>query len=227
VRRLLVSAVVAGLLAVALVVAAAGYEVWGLGSSLTRLVRGSRGIAALAEPPAHARPQPPTPPSHDAAPPETGDTHVSFTVTQEDLGRVLGRRDAWLAGAIGVTREASVRVAEGHIAVETDNRVRLLGVPVARYAGATDWSLSPVPGGLGVQLHEVRLGGMVLPGAPGLARRLGRREDGWIVVPTGARHRLERIEAADGKLSVEGIVRGRSRPAYRERVRLALSRPRM
>src|SRR5262249_21973029 len=191
-------------------------------------VRPPRGAPAGAPPPPRARPPPPAPPPADAPPaPETGQTHVSFTVTQEDLGRLLGRRDAWLAGAIGVTREAAVRVAGGHIAVETDNRVRLLGVPVARYAGATDWSLSPVPGRLGVQLHEVRRGGRALPGAPELARRLGRREDGWIVVPTGARHRLERIEAADGKLSVEGTVRGRSRPAYRERVRLALSRPRM
>jgi hypothetical protein len=87
---------------------------------------------------------------------------------------------------------------------------RLLGWPVASYPGFSDWSLAPLPDGLGVRLNDLRLAGIGVPGGLGLVRAVGRREDGWVVVPTGARHRVERIEVADGKLSVSGRVRNRA-----------------
>ncbi|MGH7267388.1 MAG: hypothetical protein ACREMB_21415, partial [Candidatus Rokuibacteriota bacterium] len=65
------------------------------------------------------------------------------------------------------------------------------------------------PRGVGVRLDALRLAGVPVPGAPWLLRRLGPREGGWTVVPTGARRRVERVDVDDGKLSVSGTVRER------------------
>jgi len=212
VRRLVVVALLVALVAGLLVLAAAGYEAWSLGASLARLVKDPRGAHAPSGP--TGREVVPRQPGSRSAPaePAAESTYatVSFTLTQEDLGRLLGRRDGWLGGALTVTRVVTCRLAAGRIALETDNRLRLLGLTIAGYPGYSDWSLSPVQSGLGVRLNELRLLGVAIPGASRLVQRLGRREDGWVVVPTGSRNRLERVEAADGKLSVSGTVRGRT-----------------
>jgi hypothetical protein len=212
VRKLLVVAVLAVLVVGVLALAAAGYEAWTLGASLARLVKDPRGPRVLTG--STRRERAPRGGGSESAPaePATEPTYatVSFTVTQEDLGRFLGRRDRWLAGALSVTRVVSCRLAGGRIALATDNRLQLLGLTIAGYPGASDWSLRPVQSGLGVRLNELRLLGIAIPGASRLVQRLGRQEDGWIVVSTGSRNRIERIEAADGRLSVSGTVRGRT-----------------
>jgi hypothetical protein len=208
VRKLVTVTFLVALVASVLVLAAASYEAWSLGTSLARLVRDPRGDRVLAGSTSReATPRDPGPPAEpgDEAPHAT----VSFTVSEEDLGRMLGRRDGWLGGALAVTRVVSCRLAEGHIALETDNRLRLLGLTIAGYRGSSDWSLSPVQSGVGVRLNELRLFGVAMPGASRLVQGLGRREGEWVVVPIGRRHRIERIEAADGKLNVSGTVRGR------------------
>ena len=209
-RKLAAVIVHVALAASLLVVTAAGHEAWSLGASLTRLVRDPRGARTLAGSAAReATPQDSGPPSAPAEPAgEAPHATVSFTVSQEDLGRMLGRRDRWLGGALVVTRVVACRLAEGRIALETDNRLRLLGLTIAGYPGYSDWSLTPVQSGVGVRLNELRLFGVRMPGASRLVGRLGRREGEWVVVPTGPRHQVERIEAADAKLSVSGTVRG-------------------
>jgi hypothetical protein len=66
-----------------------------------------------------------------------------------------------------------------------------------------------LPGGVGVRLHALRLAGVEVPGSSWLIRRFGPSQDGWTVVRTGARHRVDRVEIDDGKLSVSGTLRGR------------------
>jgi hypothetical protein len=201
--------VAAGVLAlgVALVLAAASYEVLSLGGSLMRVVKELRGrpgpAIRLGEPraPRIASPKP-----GDTL---TRETQVSFTLREDDLAAVLRRGDRWLAGAVAVARDVSCRLDDGHVTLETRNVVRLLGLPVASYAGFTDWGLTLLSGGVGVRLHALRLAGVEMPGASWLVRRFGPSQDGWTVVRTGERHRVDRVEIDDGKLSVSGILRGR------------------
>jgi hypothetical protein len=210
VRALRVAAAVL-VVAVALVLAAASYEVLSLGGSLTRVVKELRG-----RPVPSPRPGQPRAP-RDAAPASPGDasgagtreTQVSFTLREDDLGAVLRRRDRWLAGALAVSRDVTCRLDDGHVALETLNTVRLLSLPVASYSGFSDWGLSLRPGGVGVRLHALRLAGVEVPGASWLVRRFGPSQDGWTVVSTGARSRVDRLDVDDGRLSVTGTVRGR------------------
>jgi hypothetical protein len=210
-RRVLGTAVVVLAVAAALVLAATAYEVLSLGGSLTRVVKELRG-----------RPVPPVHPGSPRAPRDAGpgagrevsgsgtwETQVSFTLLEEDLAGVLRRRDRWLAGALAVTRDVSCRLDDGHVTLETRNAVRALGLPIANYAGFSDWGLTLLPGGVGIRLHALRLAGVEVPGAAWLVRRFGPSQDGWIVVRTGGRHRVDRVEVDDGKLSVSGTLRGR------------------
>jgi hypothetical protein len=197
--------------AAALVLSAAAYEVLSLGGSLTRVVKELRGrplpSVRLGEPraPRDAGPGP----GRDVPGSGPREAQVSFTLREDDLGAVLRRRDRWLAGALAVSRDVSCRLDDGHVTLETRNAVRLLGLPIASYSGFSDWGLTLRPGGLGVRLHALRLAGIGVPGASWLVRRFGPSQDGWTVVPTGARHRVDRLEVDDGKLSVSGTVRGR------------------
>jgi hypothetical protein len=206
VRLLRVGAAVL-VLGAALVIAAASYEVLSLGGSLMRVVKELRGRPApsvrVAEP---AAPRAASPGPAETLPRET---HVSFTLREDDLAAVLRRRDRWLAGAVVVARDVSCRLDDGRVALETRNVVRLLGMPVASYSGFSDWGLTLLPGGVGVRLHALRLAGAEVPGAGWLVRRFGPSRDGWTVVPMGARRRVDRVEIDDGKLSVSGTLRGR------------------
>lgn len=206
--RPLVAGLALLLVAGALVLAAASYEVLGLGASLTRVVRGTRVPPSLAAPPRVREPGRPAPP--EAGPEAPGAIQVSFTLTEADLDRLLRRRERWLGGAVTVTRGVSSRLTAGRVVLDTDNGIRVAGITVVRYPGASDWSLAPHPDGLAVRLNALRLFGVPVPGAAWLVRPFGRFEDGWVVVSTGGRHRLERIDVADGKLSVSGTVRGRA-----------------
>jgi hypothetical protein len=192
---------------VALVLAAASYEVLSLGGSLMRVVRELRGrpvpSVRLAEP------RPPRSASPGPGDALTRETQVSFTLREDDLAAVLRRRDRWLGGAVAVARDVSCRLDDGHVALETRNTVQLLGLPVASYSGFSDWGLMLLPVGVGVRLHALRLAGVEVPGTSWLVRRFGPSQDGWTVVPTSARHRVDRVEISDGKLSVSGTVRGR------------------
>jgi hypothetical protein len=205
--RLLRIAVALLLVGVALVLAAASYEVLSLGGSLMRIVRELRGrpvpSVRVTEPRA---PRGGSPGPGDAL---TRETQVSFTLREDDLAAVLRRRDRWLAGAVAVARDVSCRLDDGRVTLETRNAVRLLGLPVASYSGFSDWGLTLLPGGVGVRLHALRLAGVEVPGATWLIRRFGPSQDGWTVVRTGARHRVDRVEIDDGKLSVSGTLRGR------------------
>jgi hypothetical protein len=197
--------------AAVLALAAVAYEVLSLGGSLTRVVRELRGRPSPSvRPGGPSAPRDPAPaPGGDAAGGGPRETQVSFTLLEEDLGAVLRRRDRWLAGALGIDRDVACRLDDGHVTLETRNAVRLLGLPVARYAGFSDWGLTQRPGGVGVRLHALRLAGVEVPGSSWLVRRLGPSEDGWTVVRPGARNRVDRVLVDDGKLSVSGTVRGR------------------
>lgn len=205
--RLLRIAAAVLLVGAALVIAAASYEVLSLGGSLMRVVRELRGrpvpSARVAEPRA---PRGASPGPGDTL---TRETQVSFTLREDDLAAVLRRRDRWLAGAVAVARDVSCRLDDGRVTLETRNAIRLLGLPVASYSGFSDWGLTRLPGGVGVRLHALRLAGVEVPGSSWLIRRFGPSQDGWTVVRTGARHRVDRVEIDDGKLSVSGTLRGR------------------
>jgi hypothetical protein len=211
VRLLRAAVAVLAVAAALLVLSASAYEVLSLGGSLTRVVKELRGRPLPSVRPGGLRaPRDAGPgPGRDA--PGTGprETQVSFTLREDDLGAVLRRRDRWLAGALAVTRDVSCRLDDGHVTLETRNAVRLLGLPIASYTGFSDWGLTLRPGGVGVRLHALRLAGVGVPGASWLVRRFGPSQDGWTVVRTGARHRVDRVEVDDGKLSVSGTVRGR------------------
>jgi hypothetical protein len=190
----------------ALVLSAASYEVLSLGGSLMRVVSELRGRPV----PSVRLGEPRAPRDAGQAPPSlTRETQVSFTLREDDLAAVLRRRDRWLAGALAVAREVACRLDDGHVTLETRNVVRLLGVPIASYSGFSDWGLTLLPGGVGVRLHGLRLAGVEMPGASWLVRRFGPSQDGWTVVQTGARNRVDRLDVDNGKLSVSGTVRGR------------------
>jgi hypothetical protein len=210
VRLLRAAVAVLAVLAI-LAFAAVAYEVLSLGGSLTRVVKELRG-----RPLPSVRPGGPGAPRDAGPAPERGgagggphETQVSFTLLEEDLGAVLRRRDRRLAGALAVDRDVACRLDDGHVTLETRNVVRILGLPVASYAGFSDWGLTLRPGGVGVRLHALRLAGVEVPGASWLVRRLGPSEDGWTVVRTGSRNRVDRLLLDDGKLSVSGTVRSR------------------
>lgn len=197
--------------AAALVLSAASYEVLSLGASLTRVVKELRGSPVPSARPGRL-PAPRdsgSPPDPGGAASETRQASVSFTLGEDELSRVLRRHDRWLAGVLTLTREVSCRLDDGHVAIDTRNTVRLLGLTIGSYPGFSDWGLTPLPRGLGVRLNALRLAGVAMPGASWLVRRFGPSQDGWIVVPTGSRHRVERVEVHDGKLRVSGTVRGR------------------
>jgi hypothetical protein len=203
--RLLRAAVAVLAVGAALVLSAASYEVLSLGGSLMRVVKELRGRPG---PPVRlGEPRPP----RDAGPGPSGarETQVSFTLREDDLAAVLRRRDRWLAGAVTVTRDVSCRLDDGHVTLETRNAVGLLGLPIATYSGFSDWGLTLLPAGVGVRLHGLRLAGVGMPGASWLVRRFGPSQDGWTVVRTGGRSRVDRLDVNDGKLSVSGTVRGR------------------
>jgi hypothetical protein len=206
--RLLRAAVAVVVVGAALVLSAASYEVLSLGGSLMRVVRELRGrpvpSVRLGEPraPRDAAPGP----GRDAPGRET---QVSFTLREDDLAAVLRRRDRWLAGAVTVARDVTCRLDDGRVALETRNALRILGLPIATYSGFTDWELTLLPAGVGVRLHGLRLAGIGMPGASWLVRRFGPSQDGWTVVQTGGRSRVDRLDVDDGKLSVSGTVRGR------------------
>jgi hypothetical protein len=205
VLRVAVAVLVVG---AALVLSAVSYEVLSLGGSLMRVVRDLRGrpvpSVRLGEPraPRDAAPGP----GRDAPGRET---QVSFTLREDDLAGVLRRRDRWLAGAVTVARDVTCRLDDGHVALETRNAVRIFGLPIASYSGFSDWGLTLLPAGVGVRLHGLRLAGVGMPGASWLVRRFGPSQDGWTVVRTGGRSRVDRLDVDDGKLSVSGTVRGR------------------
>jgi hypothetical protein len=193
--------------AAALVLAVAAYEVLSLGASLTRIVRDGRpgGLASL-----RARAQPPAAPGAPEVPRrEAPPTSVSFTVTEDEVSRMLRREDRLVGGVVVVDRDVLAHLVDGHVALETRNRVRLAGVLLASYGGLSDWSLTPRPRGLGLRLNELRLAGARLPGANWLIGRFGPRDGDWVVVPTGARHQVERVDVADRRLSVSARVGGR------------------
>jgi hypothetical protein len=98
---------------------------------------------------------------------------------------------------------------DGHVALETRNHVSVAGVPLASYGGLSDWSLAPRPRGLGLRLNELRLAGAPIPGANWLIGRFGPRDGDWVVVSTGPRHQVERVDVADWRLSVSARVGGR------------------
>jgi hypothetical protein len=196
------------LIAAGLVLSAASYEVLSLGDSLTRIVknrtpqapraRRSAGRDAATAP----RPAPDVPPGASAS--------VSFTVTEDDLSRLLRRDDQWLAGIVTVNREVACRLADGHIAIDTRNRIRLAGLTVASYAGFSDWSLAPRSRGFGVRLNDLRLAGTPVVGGSWLVRRFGRPDGDWVLVPTGDRYRVNSLDVAGGNLTVSATVRGRA-----------------
>jgi len=208
-KRIVAVVVVTGTLAAALLVLAAGYEVTSLGSSLTRMARDLRlsaGAPPRSDRPAGAGAARPGAPGGEA--PGAGHyMEVSFTATEDDLGRVLGRHEARLGGWLTQTREVTCRLVEGQIRIDSRNQVRLLGVPIAVYAGASSWGLAVRPDGVGVRLNDLRVTGIAVPGAPWVLRRLGKVEEGWVVVHTGSRTVVDRIEVAGGRLTVAGRVR--------------------
>jgi hypothetical protein len=126
------------------------------------------------------------------------------------LSRLLRSDDQWLAGVVTVNREVACRLADGHIAIDTRNRVRLAGLTLASYGGFSDWSLAPRPRGFGVRLNELRLAGAPVAGASWLVRRFGRPDGDWVLVPTGDRYRVDSLDVAGGRLSVAATVRGRA-----------------
>jgi hypothetical protein len=194
-------------IAAALVLAVAAYEVLSLGASLTRIVRDGRagGLASLRpRVTSPAVPEAPGAPRHEAPP-----TSVSFTVTEDDVSRMLRREDRLVGDVVVVDRDVVAHLVDGHVALETRNRVRLAGLLVASYGGLSDWSLTPRPRGLGLRLNELRLAGAPVPGAGWLIGRFGPRDGDWVVVPTGPRHQVERVDVADRRLSVSARVGGR------------------
>jgi hypothetical protein len=208
-RRLLGASLAIGALGAALFLWAASNEVTSLGSSLTRMARDLRlsaGGPSRSGRPAGVESARPRAPGAEA-PGERRYMEVSFTATEDDLGRVLGRDEAWLGGWLTQTREVSCRLTEGHILIDSRTRIRVLGVPIAAYAGASSWGLAARPDGVGVRLGDLGVSGIAVPGAPWLLRRLGKVEEGWVVVRTGSRAVVDRIEVAGGKLTVAGRLR--------------------
>lgn len=198
--------------AAVLVLSAVSYEVLSLGASLTGVVKELRvsplPSALSGRLPARRDSGPRSAPGVAAS--RTREVSVTFTLSENDLSRLLSRHDDdWLGGVLTLTREVSCRLDKGHVALGTRNSVRLVGLAVGSYPGFSDWSLTPLPGGVGVRLNALRLLGVAVPGASWLVRRFGPSQDGWVVVTTGSRYRVDRIEVEDGKLSVSGTVRGR------------------
>ena len=189
---------------------AAGYEVSSLGAGVTRIVRNPGGPIPLGPRPARgSRPSPAGPEATARPPGEGGSTRVSFTATEGDLGRLLRRPDLRVGGWLGLTRDVACRLPGDRIVIETRNRLELLGVTVAGYSGVSGWTLAALPDGVGVKLTGLRIAGVPVPGASWLLRRLGRQQDGWVVVRPGSRATIERIELADGTLTVVGTLRRR------------------
>jgi hypothetical protein len=194
-------------LALALAVAflaAAAHEVGSLGAGLTRITRNP----GLPTPPGR-RPDRPAPPP-PAGPEAGGSTSISFTATEGDLARVLRSPDVRVGGWLTLTRDVACRLTGDRILIETRNGLGLFGVTAASYSGLSGWALAALRDGVGVKLTGLRIAGVPVPGASWLLRRLGRQQDGWVVVRPGSRATIERIEVADGKLTVVGTVRGRA-----------------
>ncbi len=190
---------------------AAGYEVSSLGAGLTRIVRNPRGPTPLGLRP-NRKPHPPTagPEAGGRPPGEGGSTSISFTATEGDLGRALRSPDIRVGGWLTLTRDVACRLTGDRILIETRNGLGLFGVTVASYSGFSGWALAALRDGVGVKLTGLRIAGVPVPGASWLLRRLGRQQDGWVVVRPGSRATIERIEVADGKLTVVGTLRRRA-----------------
>jgi len=212
VKRLLAALVVMALAAGLLFVLAAAYEVESLTTALGRTVRGPGGG------PAGPRVAATSAPKRVESDPDGGarEKVVRFSLTEADLGRLLGRREEGLAGLLTRERAVVVRLTAGHVGITSANRLRLGGVPIARYAAGSDWSLAPRPEGLGLRLNELRVAGTAVPFAPWLLQRLsarlagpviGREEDGWVSVRIPRRHAVDRIEVAEGRLTVSARIR--------------------
>jgi hypothetical protein len=206
-RRLAAAVAVLALAAGGLFVAAAVYEVTSIGSRLTGRIGRLEG--PLPRGLSHARPAPAAPGS-PAAPAlaEPAFTSVRVTLTEADVGDLLRRSETSLGGAVTRAREVAVRLGDGQVILASRNRVAVLGIPLADYGGHSAWALAALPGGVGVALRELRVAGLPVPGAAALLRRLsGRSRDGWVVVPTGPRRVVERIDITPGRLTVSGRAR--------------------
>jgi hypothetical protein len=188
--------------------AAAIYEVASLGQRLGATI-GRLEPPPVGRPSAPAGPPPPGPRATPAPPAEDGAwTHVQFTVTAEDLGRLLSRSDARLGGAMARERSVEAHLADGHIVLTTRNRFALGGLTLAAYGGYSDWRVAVLDRAVGVALADLRVAGLPVPFAGAMVRALSRRSGGgWIVVPTGRRGVLERLEMRDDRLMVAGRVR--------------------
>jgi hypothetical protein len=206
VKRLAAALAVLMILGVGLFLAAAAHEVASLGKRLTGRIGRLEGPVSRAWPGARAG-APALPPSGPAGA-ESPFTTVRITLRAEDLGDLLRQSSRSLGGALARTRDVQVRLGEGRVVVDSRNRLVVLGVPVADYGGHSEWALAALPDGVGVALEDLRVAGLPVPGATAWLRSLsGRRRDGWVVVPTGPRRVIERIDIAPGRLTVSGRVR--------------------
>jgi hypothetical protein len=207
-KRLVATLAVLALAAAVLFVAAAVYEVTSIGSRLTGRIGRLEG--PLPHGLSRSRPAPAGPGAPPAGPTiaEPVFTSVRVTLTEADVGDLLRRSATSLGGALTRAREVAVRLGEGQAILASRNRVAVLGIPLADYGGHSAWALAALPDGVGVALRELRVAGLPVPGAAVLLRRLsGRSRDGWVVVPTGPRRIVERIDITPGRLTVSGRAR--------------------
>lgn len=193
----------------ALFTLAAGYEVDSLKSSLTKTVKYFRGAAALSLP-SGIKSDKPSAKEESESEGTKEDTYknVSFSLTEDNLNRMLSRQRVFLNGSLIWQREASSRLADGNITVNTSNTLQAFGVKILQYPGFSDWTLAMQEEGIGIKLNDLRILNLPFPFSTWLfSRVLGRAKDDWVYLRIPARQVVEKVEIYNGKLMVSGKIR--------------------
>jgi len=205
-KRFIATLLTLAVIVLALFILAAGYEVTSLKSNLTRMVKHFQGATTFSLPS----------PAKEAAKPAENENkgsgevkyrNVSFSVTEENLNRMLSRRRVGLHGALVWTREVSSQLSDGNISLNTVNTLRLSGIKAVEYSGFSDWSVGVLEEGVGVKLNRLEVVGVPFPYSSWLFSRLSRKtRDGWVYLRIPSRQVVEKVEVQDGKLMVSGKI---------------------
>jgi hypothetical protein len=184
-------------------------EVNSLKSALTKTVRHFRGAAALSLP-SMVKSDKPSPKEEIEGEDFQKDKYknVSFSLTEENLNRMLSRQKVFLNGSLIWQREASSRLADGNITVNSFNTLHAFGVKILQYPGFSDWTLAVHEDGIGIKLNDLRIMNLPVPFSTWLFSLVsGRAKEDWVYLRIPARQIVEKVEIYDGKLMVSGKIR--------------------
>lgn len=193
-----------------LFILAARYEVISLKTALTKMVKNFQGVSAFSLP---------SPGKFDKASSKPTDNksessiqvnykNVSFSITEESLNHILSEQKVLLNGFLIWQRNVSSRLSDGNISLNTVNTLRVIGTPIVRYPGSSNWTLGMQEERIGIKLNELKVVRIPFPFSQSLfSWVLKGSEDGWIRIRTPSGQIVEKIEMSNGKVLVSGKVR--------------------